>query len=462
MFKKLRSYRDIVWSIAKLAFPITFSQLGQVLMGFFDVVMLGKYNTLSMSAAGFGNAMFFLFILIGMGTLYAVSTLTSIAVGEERPQQSLPIFFSALKVTILMSVLLMGVNLLVYENLHLFKQSHELTKLGGEFILIVNYSVPGLLLFNCGKQVMDGLGKTQISMMVTGFGLVLNIALNYVLIFGNLGFPEMGLAGAAWATVIARYAMAIIMLSWTWWHPLIKSFRQDAYEKISYFNEILKIGIPIGFTFFFEIAAFSIALVFAGQISNLHSAAHQIAINLASVTYMFITGIAAAGNIVVGNHYGANDAVGIRRSGFAAIYLTVVVELLFAIIFLVFYKQLPLIYTNDLKLLEITPPLILLAAFFQLSDGLQAIGAGVLRGIKDTKVTSLIAFVSYWIIMIPGAFYLCFFSPLGIQGIWWAFVIGLTIAAIWLLYRFNYKSKPENLHFEHIGNSDDVSNHIVE
>lgn len=455
MLKIYHSYKDLVWSISKLAFPITIGQLGLVLMGFADVVMLGNYKTIDMSAAGFGNAIFFLFMLLGVGTMYAVSTITSIADGEDRPQQAIPIFFSSIKVAFVLSIILMAVNFALYYNLSIFKQSPELTKLGAEYIWIVNFSVPALMFFNVGKQLLDGLGKTQISMYVTFFGLVLNVVLNYVLIFGKMGFEEMGLAGAAWATVISRIAMAIIMMAWAWWHPLMNDLKKRSIEQMSYFKEILKIGIPVGFTFFFEIAAFSIALVFAGMLSDLHSAAHQIAINLASVTYMFVTGVAAAGNIIVGNHYGANDASGIRRSGFAALIITVVIEIVFALVFLIFYKELPSIYTNDPELLIITPPLILLAAIFQMSDGLQAVGAGVLRGIKDTRITGIIAFVCYWLIMIPGAYYLCFFTDMGINGIWLAFVIGLTLAAILLLYRFNKMSKPENLHFEHLGHLND-------
>ena len=420
-------------------------------MGFADVVMLGNYKTLDMSAAGFGNAIFFLFMLLGVGTMYAVSTITSIADGEERPQQAIPIFFSSIKVAIGLSAILMVVNFILCDNLWLFKQSPELTKLGREYIWIVNFSVPALMFFNCGKQLLDGLGKTQISMYVTFFGLLLNVVLNYVLIFGKLGFDEMGLAGAAWATVISRVAMALIIMVWAWWHPLMNTLKTKQIEHISYVREILKIGIPVGFTFFFEIAAFSIALVFAGMLSNVHSAAHQIAINLASVTYMFVTGISAAGNIIVGNHYGANDAVGIRRSGFAAIIITVLIEIVFALVFFIFYDELPKIYTSDPELLAITPPLIILAAIFQMSDGLQAVGAGVLRGLKDTRITGIIAFICYWIIMIPGAYYLCFYTSLGINGIWIAFVVGLTLAAILLMYRFNKMSKPHNIHFEHLG-----------
>lgn len=430
----------------RLAFPITMGQLGLVLMGFSDIVMLGRYSTLDMSAAGFGNAVFFLFMLLGIGTMYAVSTITSIVDGEARPQQAIPIFRSSNSVAILLSMALMAINYLVIENIAMFKQSPELSRLGSEYLEIVNLSVPALLFFNSGKQLLDGLGHTKMSMYVTFAGLLINVLLNDCLIYGHYGFEEMGLRGAAWATVISRYLMAVSMMAWAWWHPEVHKLKgsSDIHWR-SYFLEILKVGIPVGFTFFFEIASFSIALIFAGNISNLHSGAHQIAINLASITYMFITGIAAAGNILVGNHFGAADVKGIRRSGMATLLLTVGIELVFAIVFLVFYKQLPFIYTNDQQLLVLTPPLVLLAAFFQLSDGLQAVGAGILRGIKDTRATSLIAFISYWVIMTPGAYFLCFELDYGLSGIWIAFVFGLSFAAVLLIHRFMKLSHPKRI-----------------
>jgi len=161
-----------------------------------------------------------------------------------------------------------------------------------------------------------------------------------------------------------------------------------------------------------------------------------------------VLGISAASSIVVGNHYGAKDALGVRKAGFAAIGLTIFIELVFAILFMVFNREIPLIYTDDVKLLAMTPSLIILAAFFQISDGLQAVGAGALRGIKDTKITGIIALISYWLFMMPGAYYLCFELKMGIEGIWIAFVIGLSFAATLLLYRFNYKTKAKRLVFE--------------
>jgi MATE family multidrug resistance protein len=285
-------------------------------------------------------------------------------------------------------------------------------------------------------------------MYVTFFGVVMNIFLNWVMIFGNLGCEPMGLAGAAWATNYSRFAMGLIMLACAWYHPFVKKLKVLKIELIKYDWAILKTGLPIGLTFFFEMGAFTAGLIMSGWIDVTHQGAHQIAINLASITYMFITGIASAGSILVGNYYGAKDKLMVRKSGFAAIVLGLGMEVVFALFFIVLGGVLPLLYTRDEGVIEIAQNLLFLAAFFQLSDGLQAVGAGVLRGIKDTKITGIIAFVSYWIIMVPGAYLLCFKLGWGIEGIWFAFIFGLTFAAVWLIYRFFHQSLYHRLQFE--------------
>jgi multidrug resistance protein, MATE family len=450
LFKQIKFHQNLITYIVKLAIPITIGQLGLVLMGFADTVMLGRYSTDAMSSASFGNAVFFQFIIFGMGLLYAVSTLISIADGEGKPELSVSIFRSSIGVSIILSIVIIGINLILLKNLSFFKQTPKVTELGGDYLRIVNYSTPLVLIFYASKQLMDGLGKTLIAMYVTFIGLLLNVLLNWVFIFGHWGLPSMGLAGAAWATNISRLFMMLMMLGLVWYHPIIKKFNKMKMKSKSYFNEIIKLGTPIGFTFFFEIAAFSIGLIFAGWISENSLAAHQIAINLASITYMFVTGVAAAATIVVGNYYGAKDKIGIKHSAKICIYLVVVIELFFAFILLVFYKQIPRIYTNDTVVVLMAHSLVVWAAVFQISDGLQAVGAGVLRGIKDTKVTGYIALVAYWVFMIPGGYFLAFKLGFGLDGIWIAFVIGLTFAASMLLFRFYRQINKDLIKFEEL------------
>ena len=448
MFTKIKTYKNLFIQTAKLAYPITIGQLGLVLMGFTDTIMLGRVSNDAMGAASVGNAIFFLFMLIGVGALYAVSTFTAIADGEGKPQQSIPIFISSLRINIWLSIALFLVNLILYYNFDILGQTPAVTAQGAEYLWIVNFSIPALMYYNSGKQMLDGLSKTQISMGVTFFGVALNVLLNWVMVFGHWGCPAMGLVGSAWATNISRFAMAGLMLYMAWYHPYVKELKTRVIENIRYDLQIIKTGLPIGFTFFFEMGAFTFALIMCGWISEIHLAAHQIAIQLASLTYMFITGISTGGNILVGNFYGAKDKIGVRKAGFAAILLSLAVEGVFALVFFIFSGELPKLYTEDASVIAMSKQLLFLAALFQLSDGIQAVSAGVLRGIKDTKVTGIIAFVSYWIIMVPGAYFLCFTLDWGIEGIWFAFIFGLSIAAIWLLNRFFNRSLYKNLAFE--------------
>ncbi|MEN9344604.1 MAG: hypothetical protein RLZZ60_73 [Bacteroidota bacterium] len=432
--------------LIQLAFPITMGQLGIVLMGVVDVVMLGQYNTNAMSAAGVGSAIFFLTALLGMGTLQAVSALVSISVGEGKPAQALVIFKQSFVVVGFLLIAILGLNYFLYAHFDWFKQVKEIQTLAQEYFKIASYSLPAVLLFNNGKYFLDGLGKTAIAMWVTLLGLLLNVWLNYLLIYGHWGFEAMGLTGAVWATVIARYVMAVIMLIWAWWHPLIQGLKLQSTEPIRYLKTILKIGLPIGFTYFFEIAAFSAALIIAGQLSALHAGAHQIAINLASITYMFVVGVSTATTIMVGNHFGAKDAKGIRRITIVSLQLTILLEGLFAIVIFLFKDIIPSWYTNDTALLQMTPALLIMAALFQISDGVQAVGAGVLRGMKDTLVSGVIAFVSYWMLMIPGAYF--WSKTHGIIGIWTAMVSALTLAAVLMVLRLWRKVKTIHLNWE--------------
>jgi MATE family multidrug resistance protein len=409
-----------------------------VLMGFADTVMLGRYSTIQMSAASFGNAVFFQTIIFGIGLLYAVSTLIAIADGEGKLEKSIPIFKSSLLISAFLSVVFILIHYILIYNIEIFGQTNKVNIHASSYLKIVNYATPAILVFYASKQLMDGLSFTKIAMYVTFFGLLLNVFLNWVMIYGNLGFSEMGINGAAWATNVARIFMAILMFYFAWLHPTVRKLRieQKVSQSFSYFWSILKLGGPIGLTFFFEIAAFSVGLIMAGWISENSMAAHQIAINLASITYMFVTGIAAAATIVVGNYYGAKDKEGIRHSARIAFTITIVIEVVFALMLLLFNSQIAAVYSDDEVVLQLSVGLIVLAAFFQLSDGLQAVGAGVLRGVKETKITGVIALFAYWGIMIPGAYYLAFKTDLGVKGIWISFIVGLSFAALFLLLRF--------------------------
>jgi MATE family multidrug resistance protein len=297
-----------------------------------------------------------------------------------------------------------------------------------------------VFVFSACKQLLDGMGRTTIGMYITIAGLAVNVFLNWVLIYGKLGFPRMEVEGAALATVITRALMTLAFLIIIWGDRKISELRKQLDESEirsrSYFKPILRIGVPAGLQFFFEVAAFQIAHFMSGWIGIKELSAHGIAIGLASITFMVLTGISAAGNILTGFAYGAKDREGIRIAGNTVFLMTIGVELVFAIVFLSCSSILPALYTDNAEVISIAASMIVLAAFFQISDGLQASAAGALRGMQDVKVPMLIALFSYWGVMIPLCYILAFKTSLGLAGIWIGFIIGLTIAAVLLLSRF--------------------------
>lgn len=444
----MSSKKSIFNDIVKLAIPITLGQLGFMLMGFADTVMLGKHSTIEMSAASFGNVVFFQIIIFGMGLLFAISTLVSITIGENKPEKSVGILYSSLLLSFLLSIALYFVLFILIENIHWFGQTETIGQLGSQYLRIVNYSTPFILFFTCTKQLMDGYGKTKVSMYITFVGLFLNVFINWLLIFGNWGFQEMGLIGAAWATTFSRFLMMIIMVLAVVLNKDFKHYQSIYIEKKSYIKELLKLGVPIGFSFFFEILAFSSGLIMSGWISEIALAAHQIAFNIASLTYMFVTGIAAASSIIIGNYYGAKNSEAIKTAFIQTLKLTFVIEIVFVVLLLALYTKIPLIYTKDAEVIALSTGLVILSAFFQVSDGIQAVVGGCLRGIKDTRFIGVISFFSYGILMIPGAYFLSFYLNLGVKGIWYSFIIGLTFAAIFMVYRFYHKTFKKSIIFE--------------
>ncbi|HXH18312.1 MAG TPA: MATE family efflux transporter, partial [Chitinophagales bacterium] len=267
------------------------------------------------------------------------------------------------------------------------------------------------------------------------------------LIYGKLGFPRLEIEGAALATVIARGLMTVAFLFIIWrdkqiremksqLSALSRSVTEGKMEIKNYVRPILRIGIPAGFQFFWEVAAFGVAQIMSGWIGVVEQAAHLVAIGLASITFMVLTGISAAGNILTGYAYGAKDRAGIRMAGNTVFLLTLAIELVFALVFLLFNNLLPKLYTDNTDVIELAASMLIFGALFQISDGMQASAAGALRGMQDVRLPMVIALVSYWMVMVPACYLLAFKAGLGLAGIWIGFIIGLSLAAALLLIRF--------------------------
>lgn len=443
MITAFSTYKKSFRQVFILALPIIGGQLGQVLMGFFDTLQVAPLGPTYIAASGFANIVYWVTNLLGLGIMFAVAPLVSEAFGEKNGWKSIGVFRSGLKIVGFTSVFFFGIMYLVIDQIGVFRQTENINRLAIDYLYIVNYSTPFMLLFTIGKQLLDGMGRTLPGMIVTLGGLLLNILLNWILINGHWGAPAMGIEGAALATTISRAVMATAILIYIWQDSQLRElrvdFKQHSPERKSYVWPILKIGVPSGFQFFMEVAAFSAAQIMSGWLGENYMASHQIAINLASITFMVLTGFAAAGTIMTGYAYGARDREGIRVAGYTVFLMTFLFELVCAVFFFVFSGSLPYLYTDNAEVVSISASLIIMAAFFQLSDGMQAAAAGALRGIQDVRIPVIIAFVSYWVIMVPLSYLLAFTYGMGIKGLWIGFIVGLSIAAVLLLLRFRSK-----------------------
>lgn len=443
------TYKKPFQKAIQLSLPIMAGQLGQILMGFFDTIQIGGLGAEYIAAAGIANTIYWLITLLGLGILFSISPLVSEAFGEQQGSKAIGIFYSSIKVAIVLSIIFSVAMFLGTYNFEIFKQPENISLLAKRYLYVLNYSTPAMMLFTAGRQLLDGMGRTLPGMTINIAALLLNILLNWMLIYGNLGAPALGIEGAALATSISRLAMMAGVFIFIYQdkkiRQLITDYKTSVFKKMTFVQPILTIGIPASLQIFAEAAAFSVAHIMCGWISETALAAHQIAINLASIAFMTVTGISAAGTIMTGYAFGAKDKTGIRVNGYTVIMLVLAVEALFVVCFFSLHHVLPLLYTQNVEVIALASSLILLAVGFQVSDGLQNVAVGVLRGIQDVRIPAILAFTSYWIVMIPSCYVLAFNFNLGVSGIWIGFIIGLSTAAVLLLLRFKYLASPARL-----------------
>jgi MATE family multidrug resistance protein len=444
--KLIKVYKPYFQHVLKLSWPIIIGQLGIVLMGVADTLMIGKIDATNLAAAGLANAIYYLITILGMGTLMAVSPLIAKAKAENNIEECINYFKAAILVALSLFGVIFMVNMLLSNNLHWFKQNENVIPLAKEFLTLLNYSTLPLLLFLAIKQFSDGLSITQPAAVITVIALVINVLINYVFIYGNWGMPALGLMAAGWATIIARVFMLVTMLIYVLTNKHYKPFLIKTHAKIkTQYLAILKVGLPSGFQYFFEVGAFATAAIIIGWIGKSEQAAHTLALNLASLTYMVATGISAGTGIAVGDAFGRKDRKDMVYAGKAGIWLGGIFMGFCALIFTIFNHFIVNISVNDTEVQIITASLLYIAAMFQLSDGVQAVSLGALRGLSDTKIPTLVTIIAYWVIGIPIGYYMAFNLNFGLYGIWYGLSIGLTFSAILLSVRFVREAKTMKL-----------------
>ncbi|HLF33139.1 MAG TPA: MATE family efflux transporter [Cyclobacteriaceae bacterium] len=430
-----------------IAYPVMLSQLGQVSVGIADSIMVGRIGKEPLAGASLGNSIFVIFLTFGIGVAYGITPLVAQADGEGNHRRIINILKHGVLVNSLAAVALLSILIPINFMLGHFNQPEEVVVLTRPYLLIISLSIIPFMFFQSFKQFTEGLSFTRQSMTVTIIGNLINIALNYILIYGKLGFPSLGLTGAGIATFISRFYMAFAMGGYVYFGMRFKVYRQ--YFKFGGYDrrlvrQILSIGLPSGMQFVFEVGAFSMAAIMMGWLGTVSLAAHQIAINLSALTYMMATGIATATTIRVGNQYGRNDIPLMRRMGFIGFSMGGLFMSFNAIIMIIFREKLPALYIGDPEVIRMASSLILVAALFQISDGIQVVGLGALRGMSDVRIPTLFTLIAYWILALPIGYITGILLNMGPLGIWWGLWGGLTTAAVLLLWRFNRISKKQD------------------
>jgi MATE family multidrug resistance protein len=383
-------------------------------------------------------------LIIGIGVSLSVTPLVAIAVGANKYEDCGVYFRQSLLVNSVSALIIALAVFFAADMLKYFNQPLEVQIQAESYMKIIGYSALPLMLFQTYKQFIEGFSIMRPAMIIAILANIINAFANWVLIFGKLGFPALELDGAGWATFASRLFMALALMGFVMNNKYFKKYDVTFHFKSlnwPVIKKILSLGLPSGFQYFFEVGAFSFAVIMVGWLGTKQLAAHQIAINLASISFMAVLGISVAGSIRVGNAVGKRDIAETRRAGFTASLLGASIMSFSGIIFILFRNYLPTLYVNDEVVISYASSLLIIAALFQISDGTQAVGIGILRGLTDVKIPTVITFIAYWIVGLPVGYILGFTFKLGVQGVWIGLLLGLTTSAILLTLRFNSRSK---------------------
>ena len=483
VFMRFSEYIPYYKRNLKIAFPVMLTQMGAALVGLFDSIMVGHYATADLAAVSFSNAVFFTFMLFSMGCLMGITPLVGYEVGRQTNQSRKHIhrlYTSGNILTFLVSIATMIGLFLVYPLMPYMGQEPIVVETARTYFLLITLSLLPMLYFTFFRHFLEGLGNTFVAMVVTVSINLMNIGLNWVFIYGHWGFPAMGATGAGIASLISRMLMPLVMAIILYARPiwrqyLIKHHRLIRYRlsaQRSFFFQhsglssfsaavfqrsspsatngsdlsaqrsprplalLWKTGAPIGAQTFLETITFTLSFVFVGWISKEALAAHQIANQIADLTFMLALGIGAATTIRVSHQLGKGDLHALKMASNASIHLVLMINTIGAGLMISLRHYIPYIFTDDEAVVDIAAHLILFAGLFQYADGLQAVGSAMLRGIQDVKRPMQYAFVAYIVVALPVGLICMYPLHMGASGIWVGFIVGLALAAVLFHLRF--------------------------
>lgn len=437
----------------RLAYPVVLGMVGHTLISIVDNIMVGKLGPTQLAAVSLGNSMIFIAMSLGIGFSTVITPMIAHADAEKNTDEIRSVFHHGLVSCVILGVFLFLSVVLAQPVMELLHQPKDVIIMAKPFLNWVAFSLVPLIIYQAYKQFADGLSMTKYSMYAIVMANILHIIINYCLIYGAWFFPKLGILGAALGTVISRIAMVVFMhLILVKNEKLAPYFKQFSIQELQakVFKKLLALGLPSAMQMLFEVVLFTAAIWLCGSIGKTSQAANQIALSLASLTFMFAMGLSVVSMIRVGNQKGLQDYKSLITVARSVFLLAICIEVVFALLFVAFHTLLPKLFLDmefktDLQetteVVLIASKLLLVAAVFQLSDGIQVVVLGALRGLQDVKVPMYITFVAYWVVGFPISYYLGEYTSLKAVGVWIGLCAGLTFAAVFLYLRFHFLSQ---------------------
>ncbi len=431
-------------SLLKLALPVVLSQVGQVVVQLCDNMMVGQLGALPLAAVSFGGTVFFIVFSLAIGITLGLTPIVGELFAQGRKQEISAYLQNSILIYTLMGLIFFGLLYGATPLMYHLGQPTEVVDMALPYFKMLAWSVIPFMIYAAFKQFLEGIGNTKVAMVIMVLSNATNILLNYVLIYGHWGAPAMGATGAGVATLISRIITPIMMIGYFVSRPALRSyFKGFGWRefKSSKIGELFRVGTPIAGHLFMENFAFCMTSIMMGWIGTTEIAANQITTTMANVAFMVVLSIGSAATILVSHAHGAGDREEIGNVANASYRIGLFWNTLTALTFILLRHQIPLLFTDDPEVVRTAGRLLIFCGLFQISDGLQCVSTGLLRGIKDVAIIMRIAFVAYILINLPLGYLLTFVLGMGAPGLWVGFIGGLSVAAFLLNRRYRMQMK---------------------
>lgn len=442
---KIKGFMHEIMATITLALPVVVGEIGWMAMGVADTVLVSHLGPQAIGAAGIGSSVYLTFAVFGMGLFLGLDTLVSQAHGAGKHDESRQWLRTGLLLAIALTPGLTALFALILQSIGRWGLSSEVLPLAKPYMAVILWSTGPLMVYAAFRRYLQSIGRVRPVMIVLLSANLLNIAGNWLLVNGHWGLPNLGVTGSAWATVISRVFLAVALGGIVWrMDPAVFESRFLRHVKKSDLLQLIRLGFPAASQITLEVGIFSLAGTLVGRMAPVALAAHQIVLNITSLTFMIPLGIASASAVRVGHAVGAGQMQKAARSGWAAIVLTIGVMIALALGFLLIPASLIELFTGDATIIARGVRLLAIAAVFQIFDGLQAVTTGSLRGLGDTQTPAICNFVAHWLIGLPVGVYLAFEMQMEVRGIWIGLSTGLIVTGAVLLVVWSLKSRSAN------------------